>query len=419
MEFEFINELQHNYLSIKCSGDQIEASYQYRMFLNNTIKGLLPCDVRNINGFLYFYYEINSKQSLENRYEITEMDRGSLEHLLWGIIMLQKELQKFLLDDSCIILDSKYIFQDIDSNKTFFVYLPSADISGRYTVKELMEYIVKKINHKDQKAVKIAYQIYDISRNSAITSEELSKILDEHDSCKAAECELPELEDNAIGPDAEKQESVTVSRPTEEQTERKNPLSVKIMFIMAALLVIGTILLTVLEWTYTEMGILIAFMACDIAGMIFVGFSAFVRGKAKNTEEVTYTKRECRAEKGLTHDLEQTLSRTNGETVYVDIDREAENILYGIGKYDKYTIQIDHFPYLIGKKQDAVDYVLDEVSVSRLHAGFTYENDQLYIKDMNSTNGTFRNGFRLKPNETAVLAPGDEISFGKIRFIYR
>ena len=39
--------------------------------------------------------------------------------------------------------------------------------------------------------------------------------------------------------------------------------------------------------------------------------------------------------------------------------------------------------------------------------------------DLNSTNGTFRNGMRLEPNASEIIEPGDEIRLGKLKFIYR
>ena len=41
------------------------------------------------------------------------------------------------------------------------------------------------------------------------------------------------------------------------------------------------------------------------------------------------------------------------------------------------------------------------------------------MEDLNSTNGTFQNGQRMRPYEKKKLAEGDEIRFGKVVFIFR
>ena len=63
--------------------------------------------------------------------------------------------------------------------------------------------------------------------------------------------------------------------------------------------------------------------------------------------------------------------------------------------------------------------VIDEKSISRMHAKFFRDGNKIYISDLNSTNGTFRNGMRLAPNASEMIEPGDEIRLGKLKFIYR
>ncbi len=43
----------------------------------------------------------------------------------------------------------------------------------------------------------------------------------------------------------------------------------------------------------------------------------------------------------------------------------------------------------------------------------------IYVTDMNSMNGTFKNGLRLEPNETVLIEQGDELRFGRMTFCYR
>ena len=45
-------------------------------------------------------------------------------------------------------------------------------------------------------------------------------------------------------------------------------------------------------------------------------------------------------------------------------------------------------------------------------AKITKNGTKFFISDLNSTNGTFRNGLRLLPNETVSIEPGDEIGLG-------
>jgi len=74
--------------------------------------------------------------------------------------------------------------------------------------------------------------------------------------------------------------------------------------------------------------------------------------------------------------------------------------------------------YLIGNgKGDPVDIVIDHPAVSRKHADLCYINNTLYIKDLNSTNGTFINNVRISESDRLPVKAGDIIRFGGDTFI--
>jgi pSer/pThr/pTyr-binding forkhead associated (FHA) protein len=57
--------------------------------------------------------------------------------------------------------------------------------------------------------------------------------------------------------------------------------------------------------------------------------------------------------------------------------------------------------------------------VSRKHASIVYEDETLYIEDLNSTNGTRINGYQLTPGKLYRLRDGDELEFGRVRVVIR
>ena len=80
---------------------------------------------------------------------------------------------------------------------------------------------------------------------------------------------------------------------------------------------------------------------------------------------------------------------------------------------------LEKFPFVIGKKKENVDLVINDYSASRVHARITHEEGGYFIEDLNSTNGTFKNGLRLQPYEKRKLESGDELRFGKTEYVYR
>ncbi|MDE6950472.1 MAG: FHA domain-containing protein, partial [Lachnospiraceae bacterium] len=45
--------------------------------------------------------------------------------------------------------------------------------------------------------------------------------------------------------------------------------------------------------------------------------------------------------------------------------------------------------------------------------------ETVWMQDLNSTNGTYHNGMRLKPHEKVALETEDEIGFGQMQFVFR
>ena len=75
---------------------------------------------------------------------------------------------------------------------------------------------------------------------------------------------------------------------------------------------------------------------------------------------------------------------------------------------------------MVGKMREYVDQVLDDGSVSRMHAKFSEDRDgKMTVRDLNSTNGTWLNGERLQPNEIRTLQKGDHVRLGRMEFVFR
>ena len=71
---------------------------------------------------------------------------------------------------------------------------------------------------------------------------------------------------------------------------------------------------------------------------------------------------------------------------------------------------LDRSSTVIGRGRNA-DLVLNEATISRAHALFGFEGDNLFVQDLGSTNGTQVNGVR---EQRRFLSDGDELRMGKL-----
>jgi EAL domain-containing protein (putative c-di-GMP-specific phosphodiesterase class I) len=78
-----------------------------------------------------------------------------------------------------------------------------------------------------------------------------------------------------------------------------------------------------------------------------------------------------------------------------------------------YRIPLMRFPAVVGRQMD-VAIPLQSNNVSRRHAEFVQMNEQLLVRDLGSTNGTFVNHEQVV--STRQLNPGDVVRFGDLEF---
>ena len=83
------------------------------------------------------------------------------------------------------------------------------------------------------------------------------------------------------------------------------------------------------------------------------------------------------------------------------------------GSEGRHAIPIDKNPFLIGRKPDC-HLILPGKDVSRTHAKIFSNGLSLYLRDLQSTNGTFINEKKIK--DDTRLKTGDIIKFGSIEF---
>jgi len=81
-----------------------------------------------------------------------------------------------------------------------------------------------------------------------------------------------------------------------------------------------------------------------------------------------------------------------------------------IGRVDDETV-LEQFYF------DLTAYDAANKGVSRKHAVLRRHEFQVFVEDLNSTNGTRINGYQIHPNQPYRLRNGDELEFGLVRVV--
>lgn len=385
MQKEFVRSMNSNYERILLESRPEERKYQYCMVTRGGIKGLLPCSLRYLNGSAYLYYDITSKQSITQLHGRKCIDREWLKDFMWSYDRLQLELGRFLLDMQNVIWYPEQIFQDLENNVFFFLYVPYCGEETGF--KKLLEYLVEKIDYEDEILVECVYKMYEqYEKNGGMYLQaqilEDVKVLD----AAAAVEKAPELSTRTVNQTEQSlldktgdrvEPAATASEKTERQGRNTVPEK--------------------------------------------KGFFSVLGGRKKKYEEEMESYRETmqRQMEGYAVAEDTSYEEAYGQTVYME-EKEPVQTMHRLYTLDgRILVQLDKPAYLVGKKKQEADIVLQDISVSRIHARISTEAGESYLEDLNSTNGTCKNGLRLQPYEKQRLEPGDEITIGKLVFIYR
>ena len=172
LDVKYYKDYRHNYLIIKDNGSLSQNVYQQRMITENKIKGLLPTSEKHVNGELFLYYEITSKQSLQSSFDGKDININHLKKIFIQLKVVNDTLQKYLLDGSCLVLSPQYIFQNVETEELFFLYYPDPEVG---TLTELMDFLIARVDDEDMEAVEAVYKIADLVHREQFVLDEILK----------------------------------------------------------------------------------------------------------------------------------------------------------------------------------------------------------------------------------------------------
>lgn len=121
-------------------------------------------------------------------------------------------------------------------------------------------------------------------------------------------------------------------------------------------------------------------------------------------------------QENISHSSPKTMLLTdNGVDAFTPSSSSPIVVIHRNEGEKKYSISIDHYPYIVGRNKDSCDLQVDDPKASRVHAQFVLHNVDVYIEDLGSSNGTWVNDERIQ-HQTQILS-GDDIAIGTTHFM--
>lgn len=391
LETEFVRNLNCNYERVALEEKPKESRYQYCILNRGGIRYLLPCNLRYMDGYAFLYYDISSTQNIAQLFEGKIISRDWMRDFLWGMERMQQELGRYLLEGRNVVWSPEHIYQDLEKKDFFFMYIPYCQKDTG--LKKLLDFWVEHIDYEDEALVEFVYGLYE--QYTIVGDNCLSRQVFENFK------------------EVEKKEKRKQKTPVTERTVEREIIQ-------------GTEQQLKQELAPCQKIVEISGQEC---GDKRKGLLSFWGGRRKKTDTISYQEilqgqvdqqiLEAVSEK-ITYGKEDKEEEDEeyGKTIYLeDQQREQTRGLYRAN--GGLAVRIEKLPFVVGKKREEADYILEDRSVSRIHARILEEDGHIYLEDLNSTNGTFKNGLRMQPYEKRRLEKGDELRFGKVEYTFQ
>lgn len=438
--FSYVQDGGRNYLKSEPVG---EVDYIVGMFAHNDIPAFVPVSFKSLNLENYFCYNMNGLIPINQSFEMNKLTADRIEAFLRSIIKVAKSMEEFLLPFDRLITDEAYIYESL-GKKDEFHWIYGIE-SGNATFTRLFERLLDRVDYKDDSAVKMIYSLYQAAKESEgmqgvstggslqrirekaeeilsaphmsldMRGRELIRAENERNSIKRlkgietgtgdkacskeiegadsmarryrAEAESKKSRSQRV--DLEDTPKAKISLFKQRQNEEKSD---KTMFVKSKLKKV---------WDYLN---------ADIGSKP----EKLVDLQAVGENEISYNVREVKQPKIEASD-------NAGEATTLLTGAMISNGIYCLKPEDtnEDNILLTEFPFFIGKSGDKTHHTIEDSTVSRFHARIDREEEELWLTDLNSTNGTFLNGIRLMPFGRMRVNKGDSIVISRKRYEFK
>lgn len=163
MTIQMIYEINNTYMSVDGSEIETDEDFRHKMLQNNRIKNIIVPETRIINNESKIYIDISGKESLLNRFGTRPADRQEIRALFEGIYCVIENASKYLLSESDIVFRPEMIFKNPLTKEYEFTVIPLKDkANGKEGMKELLQFLMTRLDNEDEKLVNAVYGIYEM-----------------------------------------------------------------------------------------------------------------------------------------------------------------------------------------------------------------------------------------------------------------
>ncbi len=406
-----------SYMQIVTEND-IKDSLCAKMLGNNKISGFLSMEYRYIDNVPNLYYDISGMQNLEDYAKNHMFDYKMLQNIYKAIINAVLNGETYFLDENSYIIKLDYLYVNHLDKKVKVCCVPDYQGNFQNDVKTFTEEIMKSTDHKDEKAVKFIYELYDLLCEEGFVVSSVEKYINgiyRYNNHKDNEEKIIQETDNQKG----------IEKNTAEQKAEKSEITEQKISVWEERKADSSYHSSSLEMpnVYRNDNVKITFHESD----------AIMYGMVLQERYNSSLKKELAADKKLSLSLEKKIKQKSFSKVTTKDGTKPNNKSDNMGQkkfqhyetvYREYgVIWINRLDYInaknsmvtVGRNKDNTVYI-PYAAVSRKHASLCVEDGRLYVTDCNSFNGTYLNGQKITANVKTPCKENDVITFADMSY---
>ena len=385
--------------------------HELEMLRRNQLAGFLPIEFMLADGKGQFWYNITGLQSLEDLRKSGRFHEEALKNLVEGLDRILRTVEQYALREEGIQFSE--IFFSTDGTRVFFGYLPlktGVEESAREQLMQILDGLIKTADYRDNDYVTYLFSLYEALGRENAGIETLREI-----PVRPVDTLLEKEEETLlVGPDGEQSAGKREENKYFSQiiTEERIGKQIKNEAMPGEEEAPS-------ERIMNRMKEAVKNKYLDGVWAVKKKMRQYTRLKPEKWEEVTLIQPEEQPEESRNTEYLGQLANSGN-----DGDESAEvcdNGGFSTRKHvgwirfedpAKESMPLTLSRYVVGKRKEYANLVVEDASVSRVHALIVREEDGYYLEDLNSLNGTFLNGVLLELKEKVRLKSRDEIGVG-------
>ena len=441
---------------------------QFLMLEKNNIEGLINFKKLYLEGELTLMYKLETCISLRKYYQKGSLNDEKIIDIFLDINKVIISLKDyFLLENKNLDLNIDNVYFDYVSKKIKLIYIPiESDLSLISKYKKFINKFMGIMSVEDSYTRFVndlrGYldnQFFSLKGYDAFLKEEKLKYSDlyiENENKVEIKKEIKEesKEDIYNAKNYSENKMSLANYSNKENREKMDRKKVNILkktdkegkkskkdnifaniFRLIALQIIGVLIINLIfDFFSISSGMFKVMVMIVIELIILIAMYFIVFNKANdlikmirqkdNKNEKKNEKLIMKKESNILYNSDETCFSVidNNRTEFTNNSNEkslfkAYLLIKDEGSEEK--ILIDKKNFIIGREKENCDYYISDKRISKMHFAIIKYEKEFFIKDLNSTNGTYLNGELIEKNKLAKIINNDLINISNKEYIFK